>query len=111
MYDRGSSESSVKGVRLVIFTQIGRKSKNTRTTQDALAQHELRVGYEAGRVQGKKRLKPHSFLAQQTFGGLGRWPMHKGMQTSVQVQEGRLDVHNVVQVWWMLIRQLVHVAH
>ena len=26
-------------------------------------------------------------------------------------QEGRLYVHNVVQVWWMLIRQLVHVAY
>ena len=37
--------------------------------------------------------------------------MHQGMQQLVQVQEGRLDVHNVVQVWWMLIRQLVHVAY
>ena len=37
--------------------------------------------------------------------------MHQGMQKSVQVQEGRLDVHNVVQVWWMLIRRLVHVAY
>ena len=37
--------------------------------------------------------------------------MHQGMQKSVQVQEGRLDVHSVVQVWWMLIRQLVCVAY
>ena len=37
--------------------------------------------------------------------------MHQRMQKSVQVQEGRLYVHNVVQVWWMLIRQLVHVAY
>ena len=37
--------------------------------------------------------------------------MNQGMQKSVQVQEGRLDVHNVVQVWWMLIRQLVHAAY
>ena len=37
--------------------------------------------------------------------------MHQGMQKSVQVQEGRLYVHNVVQVWLMLIRQLVNVAY
>ena len=37
--------------------------------------------------------------------------MHQGMQKSEQVQKGRLDVHNVVQLWWMLIRRLVHVAY
>ena len=38
--------------------------------------------------------------------------IHQGIQISVQVQEGRLDVHNVVvQVWCMLTRQLVHVAY
>ena len=37
--------------------------------------------------------------------------IHQGMQKSVPMQEGRLDVHNVVQVWWMLMRQLVRVAY
>ena len=37
--------------------------------------------------------------------------MNQGMQKSVQVQECILDVHNVVQVWCMLIKQLVHVAY
>ena len=37
--------------------------------------------------------------------------MHQWTHKSVQVQEGRLDVLNVVQVWWMLIIQLVHVAY
>ena len=37
--------------------------------------------------------------------------MHQRMQMSVQVQEGKRDVYNVVQVWWMLIRQLVQVAY
>ena len=47
MYDRGSSESSVNGERLVIFTQKGREIENIPPTQDALAQHVLRVGCEA----------------------------------------------------------------
>ena len=33
------------------------------------------------------------------------------MQKSVQVQEGRLNMQNVVQVWWMFISQLVHIAY
>ena len=50
MYDRGSSESSVNGDRLVLFTQKGRAIENISPTQYALAQHVLRVGYEAGHV-------------------------------------------------------------
>ena len=53
MYDRGSSESSVNGERLVLFTQKGREIGNIPSTQDALAQHVLRVGYEAGHVCGQ----------------------------------------------------------
>ena len=43
MYDRGSSENSVNGERLVLFTQKGREIENIPPTQDALAQHVLRV--------------------------------------------------------------------
>ena len=53
MYDRGSSESSVNGERLVLFTQKGREIENIPPTQDALAKHVLRVGYEAGHVWGQ----------------------------------------------------------
>ena len=76
MYDRGRSESSVNGERLVIFTQQVKEIESIPPTEDALplAQHVLRVGYEAS-----KRLKPHSYLAQQTLGGLGRWLMHSGI--------------------------------
>ena len=50
VYDRGSSESSVNGERLVLFTHQVREIENIPPTQDALAQHVLRVGYEAGHV-------------------------------------------------------------
>ena len=50
VYDRGSSESSVNGERLVLFTQQVKEIENIPTTQDALAQHVLRLGYEAGHV-------------------------------------------------------------
>ena len=50
VYDRGSSESSVNGERLVLFTQQVKEIENIPPTQDALAQHVLRVGYEAGHV-------------------------------------------------------------
>ena len=45
MYDRGSSESSVNGERLVLFTQKDIEIENIPPTQDALAQHVLRVWY------------------------------------------------------------------
>ena len=60
MYDRGSSESIVNGERLVLFTQKGREIENIPPTQDALAQHVLRVGYEAGHVWGQVTIKAHS---------------------------------------------------
>ena len=127
-YDRGSSESSVNGERLVLFTQKGRKIENIRPTQDALAQHVLRVRYEAGHVWGQATIKAPQLPSLADFGWTwevanAQWNMkwmrmylcshqmwmHQGM--SVQVQEGRIDVHNVVQVWWILIRQHVHVAY
>ena len=43
MYDRGRSESSINGERLVLFTQKGREIENIPPAQDALAQHVLRV--------------------------------------------------------------------
>ena len=57
MYDRGSSESSVNGERLVLFTQQVKEIENIPPTQDALAQHVLRVGYEAGHVWGQATIK------------------------------------------------------
>ena len=57
MYDRGSSESSVNGERLVLFTQQVKKIDNIPPAQDALAQHVLRVGYEAGHVWGPATIK------------------------------------------------------
>ena len=78
-YDRGSSESSVNGERLVLFSQQVKQIENIPPTQDALAQHVLRVVYEAGHVWGQVSIKAPSYLAQQTFGGLGRWLMHSGI--------------------------------
>ena len=56
-YDRGSSESSVNGERLVLFTQKDREIENIPPTQDALAQHVLRVGYEASPMWGQATIK------------------------------------------------------
>ena len=52
MYDRGSSESSVNSEILVLSTQQLGEIENIPPTQDALAQHVLRVGHEAGHVWG-----------------------------------------------------------
>ena len=63
VYDRGSSESSVNGERQVLFTQQVKEIENIPQTQYALAQHVLRVGYEAGRdhVCGQATIKaPHA---------------------------------------------------
>ena len=43
MYDRGSSESSVNGERLVLFSQKGMDIENIPPTQDALAQDVWQV--------------------------------------------------------------------
>ena len=79
MYDRGSSESSVNGERLVLFTQkvreIEKHPANTRCTSPACVESRVR-----GRsCVWKPRLKPHSYRGQQTLGGLGRWLMHSGI--------------------------------
>ena len=44
MYDRGSSETSENGERLVLFTQQVKEIENVPPTQDAPAQHVLIVG-------------------------------------------------------------------
>ena len=67
-YDRGSSESSVNGERLVLFTQKGRKIEHIPPTQDALAQHVLRVGYEAGHVWGQATIKAPQLPNPADFG-------------------------------------------
>ena len=138
MYDRGSSESSVNGERLVLFAQHFKEIETIRPTQDALAQHVLRAWYEAGYVWGQATIKAPQLPSPADFGRTWevanapwnmKWmtltpagaachaaikffnvdaPRDSEVSTS---QEGRLYVHNVVKVWWMLIRQLVHVAY
>ena len=68
MYDRGSSESSVNGERLVLFTQKGREIENIPPTQDALAQHVLRVRYEAGHMWGKATIEARLLPSPADFG-------------------------------------------
>ena len=68
MYDRGSSESSVNGERLVLFTQQVREIENIPPTQDALAQHVLRVGYEACHVWGQTTIKAPQLPSPAGFG-------------------------------------------
>ena len=68
MYDRGSSESSVNGERLVLSTQKCGEIENIPPTQDALAQHVLRVGYEAGHVWGKATIKAPQLPRPADFG-------------------------------------------
>ena len=68
MYDRGSSESSVNGERLVLFTQQVRGIENIPPTQDALAQHVLRVGYETGHVWGQATIKSQQLPNPADFG-------------------------------------------
>ena len=68
MYDRGSSDSSVNGERLVLFTQKGREIENISPTQYALAQHVFRVGYEAGHVWGQTTIKAPHLPSPAEFG-------------------------------------------
>ena len=68
MYDCGSSESSVNGERRVLFTQKGREIENIPPTQDALAQHVLRVGYEAGHMWGQATIKDPQLPSPADFG-------------------------------------------
>ena len=70
MYDRGSSENSVNGERLVLFTQKGREIEieNIPPTQDALAQHVLRVWYEAAHMWGQATIKAPQLPSPAYFG-------------------------------------------
>ena len=80
MYDRGSSESSFNGERLVLSTQKGREIENIPPTQDALAQHiVLRVVYEAGHVWGQATITAPQSPSPADFGVPGRWLMHSGI--------------------------------
>ena len=76
MYDRGSSESSVNGERLVLFTQQVKEIENIPPTQDALAQHVLRVGYETDHVWGQATIKaPQLPSVRSVYTGnpISRW--------------------------------------
>ena len=70
MYDRGRSESSVNGERLVLFTQQVKEIENIPPTSDAvpLAQHVLRVGYEAGHMWGQATIKAPQLPSPADFG-------------------------------------------
>ena len=68
MYDRGCSESSVNGERLVLFTQQVKEIENIPPTQDALAQHVLRVWYEAGHVLGQATIEAPELPSPADFG-------------------------------------------
>ena len=68
MYDRGSSESSVNGEIRVLFTHKVREIENIPLTQDALAQHVLIVGYEAGHVWGQATIKAPQLRSPANFG-------------------------------------------
>ena len=147
MYDRGSSESSVNGERLVLFPQQVKEIENIPPTQDALAQHVLRVGYEAGHVWDQATIKAPQFPSPADFGWTwevanAQWnmkwmtlplhllvpravqpsnvdaPMDAEVSTSARRQTLRAQCSGIrkclfccAKVWWMLIRQLVHVAY
>ena len=68
MYDRGSPESSVNTARKVLFTQKGREIENIPPTQDALAQHLFRVGYQAGHVWSQAMTKKPQLPSPAEFG-------------------------------------------
>ena len=68
IYDRGSSESSVNGERLLLFTQQVKEIENIPPTQDALAQHVLGAGYEAGHVWGQATIKAPQLPSPADFG-------------------------------------------
>ena len=80
MYDRGSSDDSVNMARQTLFTQKGRDIDNVPPTQDALYQHLLRVGYQAGHVWGQALLNTPQLPVQQILAGsrktvqrVGKW--------------------------------------
>ena len=51
-----------------VLTQKGRGIENIPPTHDALAQHVLRVGYEAGHVWGQATIKAPPFPSPAHFG-------------------------------------------
>ena len=53
---------------MVLFTQKGREIENIPPTKDALAQHVLRVGYEAGHVWGQATIKAPQLPSPADFG-------------------------------------------
>jgi hypothetical protein len=68
MYDRGSPESCINSEMQRLFTQKGRGIENIPPTQDALAQHLLRVGYEAGHAWGQAIIKAPELPSPAEFG-------------------------------------------
>ena len=68
MYDKESSDSSVNKARQTLFTQKGREIENIPPTKDALRQHVLRTGYQAGHVWGQALLKEPQLPSPDEFG-------------------------------------------
>ena len=79
MYGRGSSENSVNGERLVLFTKKGREIENIPPTQDPLAEHVLRVGYEAGHVWDQATINAPQLPSPAYFGWTWEVLMHSGI--------------------------------
>ena len=79
VYDRGSSESSVNGEILVLFTQQVKEIENIPPTQDALAQHVVRVGYEAGHMWGQATIKAPQLPSPADFGWTWEVAKHSGI--------------------------------
>ena len=76
MCDRGSSETNVNNARQDLFTRKQRQIENIPPTQDALYQHMLRVGYQAGHVWGQSLVKQPLLPSPADFGwkySLNRW--------------------------------------
>ena len=58
----------LNGERLVLFTQQIKEIENIPSTQHPLAQHVLRVGYEAGHVWGQATIKAPQLPSPADFG-------------------------------------------
>ena len=68
MYELEIPDDSVNKARQTLFTQKGREIENIALTKDALRQHVLRVGYQAGHVWGQALLKPPQLPSPEEFG-------------------------------------------
>ena len=68
LYDKASSEMRINNARKFLFAHKGRDIENIPPTQDALKQHLLRVGYQAGHIWGQALMKAPSVPSPEDFG-------------------------------------------